>query len=121
MHRRPRRVVRLGQQGASRRGPHRGAVLGRHDWAGKAYDLLRGTDHLGLWADVEPGEVELFVAPSRRAPGRAFRSADDFTAECARRGVRLETAGLAEPVFGAGAQALTRRRLSTPTAGYDGC
>ncbi|NBE52276.1 hypothetical protein [Streptomyces boluensis] len=79
------------------------------------------TDHVSLWADVDAGLVDLFVAPSRRVLERALVSVDDFTAECARRGVRLEMAGLAEPAYDAGMKAHVHRRLSMPTAGYDGC
>ncbi|WP_156722154.1 hypothetical protein [Streptomyces apocyni] len=78
------------------------------------------TDHRSLWADVEAGLVDVFVAPSRRVLERALVSVDDFSAECARRGVRLETAGLDEPAYDAGMKARVHRRLSMPTAGYDG-
>ncbi|MGW1023826.1 hypothetical protein ACWD4J_08910 [Streptomyces sp. NPDC002577] len=78
-------------------------------------------DHRVLWADVDAGVVDLFVAPSRRVLERALRSVDEFTAECARRGVRLETAGLAEPAYDTEMKARIHRRLSMPTAGYDGC
>ena len=67
-----------------------------------------------------PG-LDLFVAPSRRVLERALVSVDEFTAECARRGVRLETAGLDEPAYDAEMKAHVHRRLSMPTAGYDGC
>ncbi|MDQ8706358.1 hypothetical protein RCO28_28375 [Streptomyces sp. LHD-70] len=79
------------------------------------------TDHLSLWADVEAGLVDLFVTPSRRVLERALACADDFTRECVRRGVRLETAGLDEPSYDAEMKARVHRRLSMPTAGYDGC
>jgi hypothetical protein len=78
-------------------------------------------DHRALWADVDAGLVDLFVAPSRRVLERALQSVDEFTAECARRGVRLETAGLVEPAYDAEMKARIHRRLSMPTAGYDGC
>ncbi|WP_329205755.1 hypothetical protein OG257_07140 [Streptomyces sp. NBC_00683] len=78
-------------------------------------------DHHALWADVEGGQVELFVAPNDRVLARAVASVPDFAAECARRGVRLELAGLAEPVYTARSKASVHRRLSMPTAGYDGC
>ncbi|MFP3986978.1 hypothetical protein U9R90_05635 [Streptomyces sp. E11-3] len=78
------------------------------------------TDHRSLWADVDAGLVDLFVAPSRRVLERALVSVDDFSAECARRGVRLETVGLDEPAYDAGMKARVHRRLSMPTAGYDG-
>ncbi|MGW0735622.1 hypothetical protein [Streptomyces sp. NPDC002851] len=77
-------------------------------------------DHLSLWTDVDAGRVDLFVAPSRRVLERALCSVEDFTAECARRGVRLETAGLDEPAYDAEMKAQVHRRLSMPTAGYDG-
>ncbi|MFM9372296.1 hypothetical protein [Streptomyces sp. Da 82-17] len=78
-------------------------------------------DHLSLWTDVEAGLVDLFVTPSRRVLERALASADAFVSECARRGVRLETAGLDEPAYDAEMKAQVHRRLSMPTAGYDGC
>ncbi|MER5179222.1 hypothetical protein ABT009_12775 [Streptomyces sp. NPDC002896] len=78
-------------------------------------------DHRVLWADVDAGLVDLFVVPSRRVLERALRSVDEFTAECVRRGVRVETAGLAEPAYDAEMKARIHRRLSMPTAGYDGC
>ncbi|MET9805038.1 hypothetical protein [Streptomyces halstedii] len=77
-------------------------------------------DHHALWADVEGGQVELFVAPNDRVLARAVVSAGDFAAECERRGVRLEFAGLEEPAYTAGTKASVHRRLSMPTAGYDG-
>ncbi|AOT62062.1 MULTISPECIES: recombinase family protein [Streptomyces] len=77
-------------------------------------------DHRTLWADVEEGAVDLFVAPNERVLARAVTSARDFTAECERRGVRLETAGLDEPAYDAEMKARVHRRLSMPTAGYDG-
>lgn len=78
-------------------------------------------DHCVLWADVEGGHVDLFVAPNVRVLARALTSVEDFFAECERRGVRLETAGLDEPVYDAAMKANVHRRLSMPTAGYDGC
>lgn len=77
-------------------------------------------DHSVLWSDVEAGLVDVFVAPSRRVLERALSSVDEFVAECARRGVRLETAGHAEPSYDAQMKACVHRRLSMPTAGYDG-
>ncbi|SFF67251.1 hypothetical protein [Streptomyces mirabilis] len=84
--------------------------------------LVRGLrpDHRTLWADVEAGLVDLFVAPSHRVLERALASVDAFTAECARRGVRIETVGCAEPSYDAQMKARVHRRLSMPTAGYDG-
>ncbi|MFC5799221.1 hypothetical protein [Streptomyces formicae] len=78
-------------------------------------------DHRVLWADVEAGLVDLFVAPNERVLARAVTSLAKFAAECERRGVRLETAGLDEPAYDAAAKASVHRRLSMPTAGYDGC
>ncbi|MFD5073338.1 hypothetical protein [Streptomyces sp. NPDC058371] len=86
-------------------------------------ELLVGglrSDHCALWEDVEAGLVDLFVAPSRRVLERALASVDEFTAECARRGVRVETVGRAEPSYDAQMKAQVHRRLSMPTAGYDG-
>ncbi|MCB5168962.1 hypothetical protein LG634_29615 [Streptomyces bambusae] len=77
-------------------------------------------DHIGLWTDVDSGQVDLFVAPSRRVLARALRSVDEFTAECERRGVRLETVGQDEPAYTPAMKAEVHRRLSMPTAGYDG-
>ncbi|WP_055493809.1 hypothetical protein [Streptomyces sp. TP-A0356] len=84
--------------------------------------LVRGLrpDHSALWSDVEAGLVDLFVAPSRRVLERALSSVDEFTAECERRGVRVETVGGAEPSYDAQMKARVHRRLSLPTAGYDG-
>ncbi|MCX5040463.1 MULTISPECIES: hypothetical protein [Streptomyces] len=76
-------------------------------------------DHGALWDGVRPGH-DLFVAPSRRVLESALSSVDDFTAECARRGVRVETVGRAEPSYDARMKACVHRRLSMPTAGYDG-
>ncbi|MGW0551670.1 hypothetical protein [Streptomyces altiplanensis] len=78
-------------------------------------------DHPGLWADIEAGAADLFVAPSERVLARALTSVPEFSAECERRGVRLETAGLHEPAYSAAMKAGVHRRLSMPTAGYDGC
>lgn len=78
-------------------------------------------DHHALWADVDSGEVELFVAANGRVLARALTSVPEFAAECERRGVRLELAGLDEPPYTARAKASVHRRLSMPTAGYDGC
>lgn len=77
--------------------------------------------HRALWADVEAGHVDFFVVPNARVLDRALSSARDFSAECERRGVRLEEAGLDEPVYSASMKADVHRRLSMPTAGYDGC
>ncbi|ULR54578.1 hypothetical protein [Streptomyces deccanensis] len=84
--------------------------------------LVRGLrpDHCALWADVDAGLVDLFVAPSRRVLERALASVDEFTAECVRRGIRVETVGHAEPAYDAQMKAHVHRRLSMPTAGYDG-
>ncbi|CAL9318094.1 hypothetical protein SUDANB148_05763 [Streptomyces sp. SudanB148_2056] len=51
---------------------------------------------------------------------RALSSVAEFTAECARRGARVETVGHAEPSYDAAMKARVHRRLSMPTAGYDG-
>ncbi|MFF3862466.1 hypothetical protein [Streptomyces sp. NPDC002209] len=95
--------------------------------AGQGYVVTREllfyglrADHCGLWCDVEAGQVDLFVAPNHRVLARALRSVEEFTAECRRRGVRLETAGLAEPQYTSAMKAEVHRRLSMPTAGYDG-
>ncbi|MFF3871335.1 hypothetical protein [Streptomyces sp. NPDC001978] len=83
--------------------------------------LVRGlrADHCVLWNGVRPG-TDVFVAPSRRVLESALSSVDEFTAECARRGVRVETVGCAEPLYDAQMKAQVHRRLSMPTAGYDG-
>jgi hypothetical protein len=83
--------------------------------------LVRGLrpDHCALWDGVRPG-LDLFVAPSRRVLESALASVEAFTAECARRGVRVETVGHAEPAYDAAMKACVHRRLSMPTAGYDG-
>jgi hypothetical protein len=83
--------------------------------------LVRGLrpDHSALWDGVRPG-LDLFVAPSRRVLESALASVEEFTAECVRRGVRVETVGHAEPAYDAAMKACVHRRLSMPTAGYDG-
>ncbi|MFJ3982267.1 hypothetical protein [Streptomyces fungicidicus] len=83
--------------------------------------LVRGLrpDHCVLWDGVRPGG-DLFVAPSTRVLERALSSVEEFTAECARRGVRVATVGRAEPSYDAAMKARVHRRLSMPTAGYDG-
>ncbi|MER6958567.1 hypothetical protein ACWD4O_33015 [Streptomyces sp. NPDC002623] len=83
--------------------------------------LVRGlrADHCVLWDGVRPG-VDLFVAPSRRVLESALSSVEEFSEECARRGVRVETVGSAEPAYDAQMKARVHRRLSMPTAGYDG-
>ncbi|GAA2256568.1 hypothetical protein GCM10010415_17100 [Streptomyces atrovirens] len=83
--------------------------------------LVRGLrpDHGALWDGVRPG-TDLFVAPSLRVLERALSSVEEFTRECARRGVRVETVGRAEPSYDAAMKARVHRRLSLPTAGYDG-
>ena len=83
--------------------------------------LVRGLrpDHGVLWDGVRPG-ADLFVAPSLRVLERALSSVEEFTRECARRGVRVETVGRAEPSYDAEMKARVHRRLSLSTAGYDG-
>ncbi|MBO0512204.1 hypothetical protein [Streptomyces beijiangensis] len=78
-------------------------------------------DHSALWADVDAGDIDIFVAPNDRVLQRALTSVSAFTEECGRRGVRLETAGLDEPEYNTRMKASIHRRLSMPTAGYDGC
>ncbi|MGW4031467.1 hypothetical protein ACWEFL_19500 [Streptomyces sp. NPDC004838] len=78
-------------------------------------------DDRGLWTDVTSGEIDLFVAANERVLVAAVTSVPDFAAECARRGVGLATTGLDEPVYDAAKKADVHRRLSMPTAGYDGC
>ncbi|GGY37985.1 recombinase family protein [Streptomyces omiyaensis] len=77
-------------------------------------------DHDELWADVESGEVDLFVAANEGVLARALTSVPAFRAECARRGVRVETADAPAPAYDSAAKAAVHRRLSMPTAGYDG-
>jgi hypothetical protein len=76
-------------------------------------------DHGVLWDGIRPG-IDVFVAPSHRVLESALASVEEFTAECARRGVRVETVGSAEPAYDAQMKASIHRRLSMPTAGYDG-
>ncbi|MFB7635954.1 hypothetical protein ACFC0M_34080 [Streptomyces sp. NPDC056149] len=78
-------------------------------------------DHSALWHDVEKGLVDVFVAPNRRALEYAINGADEFTERCAAAGVRLETADLDEPVYTLAMKSRVHRRLSMPTAGYNGC
>ncbi|MFD8015552.1 hypothetical protein [Streptomyces sp. NPDC058955] len=77
-------------------------------------------DHDELWADVESGAVDLFVAANEGVLARAVTSVPAFRAECARRGVRVETADAPPPAYDSAARAAVHRRLSMPTAGYDG-
>ncbi|MFE6226811.1 hypothetical protein [Streptomyces sp. NPDC057854] len=77
-------------------------------------------DHAELWADVESGDVDLFVAASEGVLARAVTSVPAFREECARRGVRVETADAPPPAYDSAARAAVHRRLSMPTAGYDG-
>ncbi|GLW49534.1 hypothetical protein Stsp02_51950 [Streptomyces sp. NBRC 14336] len=83
--------------------------------------LVRGlrADHCALWDGVRAG-VDLFVVPSRRVLESALSSPEEFTAECARRGVRVETVGCEEPRYDSQMKARVHRRLTLPTAGYDG-
>ncbi|CAM5399606.1 putative protein OS=Streptomyces glaucescens OX=1907 GN=SGLAU_27515 PE=4 SV=1 [Streptomyces glaucescens] len=83
--------------------------------------LVRGLrpDHCLLWHGVRPGR-DVFVAPSRRVLESALADVEAFAAECARRGVRVETVGRAEPYYDAQMKARVHRRLSMPTAGDDG-
>jgi hypothetical protein len=83
--------------------------------------VVRGlrADHGVLWDGVRAG-VDLFVVPSRRVLESALSSADEFLAECGRRGARVEVVGCAEPLYDAQMKARVHRRLSMPTAGYDG-
>ncbi|SDJ53325.1 hypothetical protein [Streptomyces indicus] len=85
--------------------------------------LLHATrpDHGALWQAVDEGAVDAFVAPNERVLHRALLSLPAFAAECARRSVRLETVGWTEPAYDADMKARVHRRLSMPTAGYDGC
>lgn len=83
--------------------------------------LVRGLrpGHGVLWEGLRPG-IDLIVAPSRRVLESALSSVEEFTAECARRGVRVETVDGREPSYDAAMKARVHRRLSMPTAGYDG-
>ncbi|MER7169790.1 hypothetical protein [Streptomyces mesophilus] len=85
--------------------------------------LLHGLrpDHAALWRDVDADEVDVFLAPSGRVLERAVLSVREFAAECARRGVPLETVSAPEPAYDAEMKARVHRRLSMPTAGYNGC
>lgn len=95
--------------------------------AGRGYVVTRQllvyglrADHCGLWNDLDAGRIDLFVTPNHRVLARALSSVEEFTAECERRGVRLETAGQDEPQYTSAMKAEVHRRLSMPTAGYDG-
>ncbi|WP_411104441.1 hypothetical protein [Streptomyces sp. cmx-4-9] len=107
--------TRSQQEMCARWAADRGYVVTRH----LLFYGLR-SDHCGLWAGVDDGQVDLFVAANQRVLTRALRSVEEFTAECRRRGVRLETAGLDEPRYTSAMKAEVHRRLSMPTAGYDG-
>lgn len=67
-------------------------------------------DHLGLWADVDAGQVDLFVAPNERVLERALTSVPDFSAECERRGCGWRRPGSTN-------RRTTRPRRPTSTAG----
>ena len=69
---------------------------------------------------VYSSSKRVFVAPNRRVLARALRSVEEFTAECERRGIRLETVCQDEPAYTSAMKAEVHRRLSMPTAGYDG-
>ncbi|MFI6348092.1 hypothetical protein [Streptomyces sp. NPDC050560] len=77
-------------------------------------------DHRALWEDADAGRVDLFLAAGPRVLERALASVAVFAAECDRRGIALATADLPEPRYSPGAKAVVHRRLSMPTAGYDG-
>jgi hypothetical protein len=77
--------------------------------------------HAALWQDVKAGLVDVFVAANHRALANAIASADEFTARCAAAGVRLEIADYDEPVYTTAMKSHVHRRLSMPTAGYNGC
>lgn len=77
--------------------------------------------HQALWDGVDSGEVDLFVVASEAALETAVLDAESFRELCARRGVELAVAALPEPVYDAAHKARIHRRLSMPTAGYDGC
>ncbi|MEV0844731.1 hypothetical protein AB0J21_02380 [Streptomyces sp. NPDC049954] len=77
--------------------------------------------HPLLWSDVDAGEVDVFVVASPAALDRAVHPAEEFRAQCARRSVALAFADRPEPRYDPGHKARIHRRLSMPTAGYDGC
>lgn len=78
-------------------------------------------DHDVLWRDVDKGLVDVFVTPNRRALTYAIDGAEEFTARCEAAGVPLVTADLDEPVYTLAMKSQVHRRLSMPTAGYNGC
>jgi hypothetical protein len=78
-------------------------------------------DHSGLWADVAEGGIDLFVAANERVLACAVSSVPDFAAECAVRGIGLETTGLDEPGYDAAMKADVHRRLVLPRTGYGTC
>ncbi|GAA2100283.1 hypothetical protein GCM10009801_72680 [Streptomyces albiaxialis] len=73
-----------------------------------------------LWQDVEAG-AEAFLCAGPRILDAALESASDFAEHCASRGIRLITVECPEPAYTAEMKAAVHRRLSLPTAGYDGC
>ncbi|WP_338146728.1 hypothetical protein [Streptomyces boncukensis] len=73
-----------------------------------------------LWHDVEAG-AEAFLCASPLILDTALESADDFAERCASRGIELITVESPEPAYTAEMKAAVHRRLSLPTAGYDGC
>ncbi|MET8554547.1 hypothetical protein ABZV64_06165 [Streptomyces sp. NPDC004959] len=76
--------------------------------------------HEALWDPVARGEVDLFVAAEAAALAVAMRPVEEFRALCELRGVPLAFAALPEPRYDAAHKARIHRRLSMPTAGYDG-
>lgn len=78
------------------------------------------TDTPALWLDVEAG-AETFLCAARTVLNAALRSAADFRVRCAERGVRVVTVDGPEPAYTSEMKAAVHRRLSLPTAGYDGC
>ncbi|ASY31965.1 MULTISPECIES: hypothetical protein [unclassified Streptomyces] len=76
--------------------------------------------HEALWDPVDSGEADLFVVAEAAALAEAVHPAEEFRALCELRGVPLALAALPEPRYDAAHKARIHRRLSMPTAGYDG-
>jgi hypothetical protein len=78
-------------------------------------------EHQAWWQHLEEPNRVGFVTPNRRVFEVAVKDPETFAAECERRGMQLAFADLPEPQYTAQMKANVHRRLSMPTAGYNGC
>ncbi|MCF6524964.1 hypothetical protein HOY81_17990 [Streptomyces sp. JJ36] len=77
------------------------------------------TDTPALWLDVQEG-ASAFLCAGRAVLSAALRSVVEFRARCAELGVQIVTVDGPEPAYTSEMKAAVHRRLSLPTAGYDG-